>query len=385
MERVQSLIHKIKNQYESGATSNELLQTLELMRNELMRQHEPIDHTPHSVSVMLPPGYKSPVKSTLATVSPMAEVPVSSETRKEEVDLKNKVDEIAPVAISHAIEESLVGTIPQAIIEQVPESDPVKEVTIERTAPKPPAFPFLEVPEEMETPTEEERLQESQMPIEIIDLGRIKMEEKPERKNNPAPMLWDTASELDLEAEAEDPFVFELTIEEEEDENPSPAPAATPARKPNAFIPEGFLNMGSAKPQFEPEVAELMPKVRIAEPEDVARKPRDLNELLAGRVVAKNEPTLKVAVSRALAETLGGTKISDLRKAIAINDRFRFIHSLFRNDEVAFERAVKTINNFSVLQEAQYWIQRELVIKLGWNDEDELVQQFYHLVSRRFI
>jgi len=85
-----------------------------------------------------------------------------------------------------------------------------------------------------------------------------------------------------------------------------------------------------------------------------------------------------------LGESYTEIPIRDLKKAIGVNDRFLFINDLFRGDEVMYERSIKTINGFSILPEAEYWIQRELKVKNGWNDSDELVKQFYQLVKRRF-
>lgn len=76
--------------------------------------------------------------------------------------------------------------------------------------------------------------------------------------------------------------------------------------------------------------------------------------------------------------------IKDLKKAISINDRYQYINSLFSGDEASFDRSVKTINNFNVFSEAEYWMRRELATRYGWEEGDQLVQQFYGLVSRRF-
>jgi len=85
-----------------------------------------------------------------------------------------------------------------------------------------------------------------------------------------------------------------------------------------------------------------------------------------------------------LMEVLKETPIKDLRKAIGINDRFLFINDLFRGDEVMYERSIKTINSFNIYPEAEYWISRELKIKLGWDTELPVVLQFDQLVKRRF-
>jgi len=85
-----------------------------------------------------------------------------------------------------------------------------------------------------------------------------------------------------------------------------------------------------------------------------------------------------------LMQVLKETPIRDLRKGIGINDRFVFINELFRGDEVMYERSIKTINSFNIYPEAEYWMNRELKIKIGWDDSKEIVKHFYQLVKRRF-
>lgn len=85
-----------------------------------------------------------------------------------------------------------------------------------------------------------------------------------------------------------------------------------------------------------------------------------------------------------LLEVLKETPVKDLRKAIGINDRFLFINDLFRGDENMYERSIKTINSFNIFAEAEYWISRELKLKLGWDRESGTVQHFDQLVRRRF-
>jgi hypothetical protein len=85
-----------------------------------------------------------------------------------------------------------------------------------------------------------------------------------------------------------------------------------------------------------------------------------------------------------LFEILKETPIKDLRRAIGINDRFLFISDLFRGDEAMYERSIKTINSFNIYPEAEYWINRELKVKIGWDNENKTVQHFDQLVKRRF-
>ncbi len=85
-----------------------------------------------------------------------------------------------------------------------------------------------------------------------------------------------------------------------------------------------------------------------------------------------------------LMEVLKESPVKDLRKAIGINDRFLFINELFRGDETMYERSIKTINSFNIYPEAEYWINREMKTKLGWNNDNATVQHFDQLVKRRF-
>jgi len=85
-----------------------------------------------------------------------------------------------------------------------------------------------------------------------------------------------------------------------------------------------------------------------------------------------------------LVEILKDTPVKDLRKAIGINDRFLYINDLFRGDENMYDRCIKTINSFNIYAEAEYWISRELKVKLGWDNENDVVKQFDQLVKRRF-
>jgi hypothetical protein len=131
----------------------------------------------------------------------------------------------------------------------------------------------------------------------------------------------------------------------------------------------------------EPDVPTLIHQPNYKEPLQKATK--ELNEVIAAEAPSLNDLLKQetTEVGHRLGET-GGVK--DLKKAIGINDRFVFINELFRGDEAMYERSIKTINNFSIYPEAQYWMERELKIKLGWDDKRQTTQDFYSLVKRRF-
>ncbi len=85
-----------------------------------------------------------------------------------------------------------------------------------------------------------------------------------------------------------------------------------------------------------------------------------------------------------LGNRLRNAPVKKLSQAIGINDKFTFINELFREDQALYNRCLKTIDKCKNLNEAMYWINRELKIKLGWQDDNKTVQEFYGLVKKRF-
>jgi hypothetical protein len=160
------------------------------------------------------------------------------------------------------------------------------------------------------------------------------------------------------------PSITELMQEKGEQKEFAPAPAAT------------------AVPQTHFDVMEETPTLLQHTPQEEKKIHQEINQIIHGEQRSLNDQ-LKQQTTE-VAHLLQDTPIKDLRKAIGINDKFVFLNELFNGDEAMYERSIKTINNFHVLQEAEYWMNRELKLRLGWNDTKEAVQHFYQLVRRRF-
>ncbi|CAN5880626.1 hypothetical protein BH11BAC4_BH11BAC4_12630 [soil metagenome] len=135
------------------------------------------------------------------------------------------------------------------------------------------------------------------------------------------------------------------------------------------------------KPQLLFDPIEDIPTLTHQEP--YREKNKELHESIAEQPASLNDKLKQAKIE--LSDALQEIPVKDLKKAIGINDRFLFIKELFRGDEVMYERSVKTINGFSIFPEAEYWIKRELKLKLGWNDGNPVVKQFDQLIKRRFL
>lgn len=158
-------------------------------------------------------------------------------------------------------------------------------------------------------------------------------------------------------------------------------PAETPTNKNNGLHMPTEQPAGNHLHTNPPQPSPEKPADKHPSTDTGIRK--ELNEL-----ISRNSPSLNDAWSSngkvELGERLGGMGVKDLKDAIGINDKFQFIQSLFRSDKTMYDRSVKTINESTSLQEAENWMERELKIKLGWNESDPLVKQFYSLVRKRF-
>jgi len=192
------------------------------------------------------------------------------------------------------------------------------------------------------------------VPEEIRYFEKPEVEEKPEETPEPVAETK-TASSYTLRK----PTLFDTPAEPEKPQTQAPGIAA----EHRAYLPSF---------EQEDEVPTLI--------QHQGRK--ELNDLVAQRQESLNDKLKEP--KKELAHLLKESPVKDLRKAIGINDRFLFVNELFRGDEAMYERSIKTINSFHVLSEAEYWINRELKVKLGWDDEKDTVQHFYHLVRRRF-
>ncbi len=158
---------------------------------------------------------------------------------------------------------------------------------------------------------------------------------------------------------------------------PPPMPAPPPTPEPPKIEPTPQREVYHLQLDFADE-APTLTQQQFAQPQ----QPKELHEVISQQAESLND---KLRQDRPeLAHILKDTPVKDLRKAIGVNDKFLFIRELFRGDEAMYERSIKTINGFHILAEAEYWISRELKVKLGWDDRSDVVQSFYHLVRRRF-
>ena len=132
---------------------------------------------------------------------------------------------------------------------------------------------------------------------------------------------------------------------------PKPEPEPTP-------VPE---------PKVEPVVVEA-PK----EPQEV-EQPKRIGDILGSKT------TLADQMIKDDAPTTPFNRITDIRKAMGLNDKFLMIRDLFAGDAERFENTIDTLNEFEDLDECMIYI----VENFKWNPDSEGAKLLVSLIERK--
>ena len=230
----------------------------------------------------------------------------------------------ASVAVEEPTVESVVETVeePKVVVEVEPEPEPETETEAE-----------AEADAEPETEAEEERLAGGG----LFDIDDIPVRTRTGRKMI---SLYDAptkASGATIAATAAAPTVVEEVV-------------AAPVT-----------------PVVEPQPA---PQPVVVHEEEVPQR--------LGDVIAKNVTTLadKMAGEQ---PTAAFNRITDIRKAIGLNDKFLMIRDLFGGDAKLYEQTITRLNEFDDLDECMIYI----VENFRWNPDSEGAKLLVSLIERK--
>ena len=133
-----------------------------------------------------------------------------------------------------------------------------------------------------------------------------------------------------------------------------------------------LLEISHEKP-FEQEPSASIPGKRKEEK-------RNLSEPLKGKALL-GESLHQGVQYQDLSTHLHAKPVTDLAKAIGINEKYLYIRELFGNDARKFEEAIKIINSAPNFNEAFNYMIREYT----WDMDSELVQRLLEIVRRKYI
>lgn len=186
--------------------------------------------------------------------------------------------------------------------------------------------------------------------------GLFDMEDIPVRTRSSRKMisLYTSPFAAETKPKAEEPKVEPVTKQE---------PKAEPAIAPEPKV--------EAKPEPAPVPTPAPAPAPVAQP---TAEPVRLGDVLGGKTT-----TLADKMADDSAPTAAFNRITDLRKAIGLNDKFLMIRDLFDGDAARYEDTITTLNEFDDLDECMIYIVENFV----WNPDSEGAKLLVSLIERK--
>lgn len=186
--------------------------------------------------------------------------------------------------------------------------------------------------------------------------GLFDMEDIPVRTRSSRKMisLYTSPFAAETKPKAEEPKVEPVAKQE---------PKAEPAIAPEPKV--------EAKPEPAPVPTPAPAPAPVAQP---TAEPVRLGDVLGG-----NTTTLADKMADDSAPTAAFNRITDLRKAIGLNDKFLMIRDLFDGDAARYEDTITTLNEFDDLDECMIYIVENFV----WNPDSEGAKLLVSLIERK--
>ena len=142
---------------------------------------------------------------------------------------------------------------------------------------------------------------------------------------------------------------------------------------------EQSVTMESATEKNEPYV-EPQIEVAVAKPA-VSAVPE--SEQVIGEVLKSDVRTIAdiIAPKSSAADQFTKGAITDLNRAIGVNDRFLLIRDLFGGSSDAYDKVIWRLNNFDNLEDCLIYIAENF----DWNPNSEGVKLIMELIERKYI
>lgn len=229
--------------------------------------------------------------------------------------------------------------------------------------------------------------------LKELETAQLKREEMEEQVDEDVKVVMPVTESCKVEAPAEViiPVVEPVPAEIVEETSPAEKKVAEPA--------EEIIHAEIA--EVDIECAKVNPSAEVAEPVDFGRadelaiveeslaqplQKMDLemsashSEILSDSFTG-TDPYLSFEPKKTLNEQIQQRFATDFRKALSLNDRFRFLRELFSNNPQAMDECIEKINHSADFG----FLETELVNTYKWNKENEDVKEFLNLVRQRFV
>lgn len=296
--------------------------------------------------------FEQPLEEPVASFEHPADEHIISfeKTDREHVELEPQVIHSTPRLIDDIFKPDIEPSTFEFILNEKPTSD---------------RFEFEEKPvdEIFDRPLSKEEELIIAQKQKLREMDSLETQPTEEDEIGPEPFLVEepavTAAEIEL-PEEEHSVVEEIT------------PPVVPA-KPEPVVEFKAPPVSIVQEElFRPVATVAEPRAEEQPKTQPLAKPT-LNDILSGNTANRN---LNSASSRA--------PITDLKQAISLNDKMRYIKDLFNGYNLAYAEAIDLVNKMPDFKTADTFLKSNYAAKHNWADKQDTVDQFYELLNLRF-
>lgn len=292
--------------------------------------------------------------------SEVVEEPIAEPAAEEPMAFEEEVEEAAPV-----VEE--VAPVVEEVVEEVA---PVFEEPKVEPTPAPATFQTLFGAE----PEVDQHRRKQRVIMSLYDVQDpepkpiVKEEPKPAVKPEPAPIV--------VEEPAEEPTV---TPDEEEHYTP----LATPIDETELTDEDVVFELSEG--ELEEVVEEPTVETKIDEPTQPIEEPKVVAPVVEEPTVVlgeKLQPQTTLGDQLAARQTVNDLRprITDLRRAVGLNDKFLLIRDLFNGNGSLYEITIRKLNEFDNFDDCMIYIAEHF----AWNPNSDGAKLMMDLLERKF-
>jgi len=200
--------------------------------------------------------------------------------------------------------------------------------------------------------------------------------EIPVEKNNIPEVVIPQPITIKEEEKALEPETFEAEVEIEEITS-----TTVETQEPDTLV-ETTKTTETFTAELKSESAPEATKIEEIEIKTVTEETRKttIADKIIQPTVSRNEAHSKNN-DNSLSASIANKKISDIKTAISIGDRFRFQRELFRGNGEDMNKTLNYINQLATFDEVHSFLQS----KYSWDEENDNVEDFYQIAKRKFI
>lgn len=174
--------------------------------------------------------------------------------------------------------------------------------------------------------------------------------------------------------------VRQIAIEEAANKAAAEEAAEEEAKKAKSLADMFADNTADVEQTYNAENEQQTVEQPAAESAKTESKPSTLADRFQQNTPSVNDVLAGLEKKANLASRFNSRPITNLRKAIKINDRIRFINELFDHDSIQYELTIDSIEQSANINEAL----SNIFNNHNWDQEDETTVDFLELVYQRF-